>query len=393
MTMSTLLASSAKPAKPKVTPVRMVAAALIVAVGIGFVAFAFGGEDAARRDYICYWAAGQELAHHGNPYDGTTILKLEQTTGYPGGRAFFMRNPPTAFAFVLPLGYIGMRTGSILWSLAIICALIISIRLLWILQGSPPDRLFMAAYLFLPVIPCLHQGQTGIFLLLGVVLFLFFRDLAPYLAGAALILPSLKPHLFLPFGVVLIYWIISRRAYRILAGFLSTLLLSVATAYFLDQSGWPQYASMIRTEGISNEFVPTLSLVFRHAINPNATWLQVVPAIAGCIWAAFYFFRNRRGWNWSTNGSLVLLVSVMVAPYAWLPDECVVLPAIVAGLCAASRKSLVLFCVIMAIGFIELAVNLPTNSGAYIWTTSAWLLWYLYATPLAQEGVGGPAST
>jgi hypothetical protein len=52
--MSSLLAGFAKSIKPpnhKISPTRTIVAALIVAVGIGFIAFAFGGKDAAQQDY------------------------------------------------------------------------------------------------------------------------------------------------------------------------------------------------------------------------------------------------------------------------------------------------------------------------------------------------------
>ncbi len=27
------------------------------------------GKIAASRDFVCFWATGQQLVHHGNPYD------------------------------------------------------------------------------------------------------------------------------------------------------------------------------------------------------------------------------------------------------------------------------------------------------------------------------------
>lgn len=202
----------------RVTPLRSAAALLMLAVGVSILAFAMRGSDVANRDFITYWAAGQQLVHHQNPYDGPEILRIEQAAGYAHDRPFFMRNPPTAFFLVLPLGFVGVRTGGILWSLALIAALMGSVRMLWILNGRPPDRLHMVGYLFPPALSCLLGGQIGIFLLLGVVLFLYFHQSKPFLAGAALLLCSLKPHLFIPFGVVLLVWIFVSKSYRILAG-------------------------------------------------------------------------------------------------------------------------------------------------------------------------------
>ena len=41
---------------------------------------------AADRDFIAYWAAGQQLAHHANPYDSTEVLRIEHAAGYIGDR-------------------------------------------------------------------------------------------------------------------------------------------------------------------------------------------------------------------------------------------------------------------------------------------------------------------
>jgi uncharacterized membrane protein (DUF106 family) len=90
----------------------------------------------------------------------------------------------------------------------------------------------------------------------------------------------------------------------------------------------------------------------------------------------WHFFRSQIDWN------LLLLVSVMVAPYAWFTDEAVLLPAILAGifLAADNKQSLMPFYVIAGIAFLEVLCGVVTNSGFYVWTAPAWVLWYLLAT-------------
>src|SRR3984885_10861262 len=216
----------------KTTPLRTIAAALILSVGVAILSFAMTSSNAAKKDFITYWAAGHQLIHHANPYDGPEILALQKSAGFEDSRPFFMRNPPSAFWIALPLGVLSAKWGAVVWSLAILAALMTSIRLLWILQGSPPDRLHLVGYVFPPVLACLLAGQFGIFLLLGVTLFLHFYESRPYVAGASLLLCALKPHLFLPFGVVLLAWILVSRSYRILAGAAVALTMSLALAFF-----------------------------------------------------------------------------------------------------------------------------------------------------------------
>ena len=338
--------------------------------------------DVANRDYMCYWTAGQQLVHRVNPYDGPAVLQLEKAYGFVGNHAAFMRNPPWAFFLALPLGFMDERVGAMVWSLLIIAALMGSIRLLWIMHGRPPDRLHLVGYCFPPALACLLGGQIGAFLLFGVTLFLYLHKRRPYLAGVALFLCILKPHLFLPFGVALLAWVFGRKQYRILAGAATALGASLALGFFLDPHGWSRYTTMMKGEVLQDEFIPTISLMFRLAVNRHIASLQFLPALIACLWAFWYFRNNRDRWDWLDQGSLLLLVSVMVAPYAWFTDETVVLPAIFVGLYRASLngRSLVPFGLVAAPAMIEVFFGVITNSGFYVWTAPAWLIWYVVAT-------------
>jgi len=386
----------------RVNPLRVVAAISMLAVGVCILAFAMSASDAANLDFISYWAAGQQLVHHGNPYDGDAILGIERASGFLNGRPFFMRNPPSAFFLTLPLGFVGVRVGAVLWSLALVAALMASIRMLWILHGRPPDRLHLVGYCFPPTLACLLSGQIGMFLLLGVVLFLYFHQSKPYFAGAALILCALKPHLFLPFGVVLIAWIVMHKAYRILAGTLGAMIASVALSFSLDPAGWSDYARMMKAASIQDEFVPTISLVFRLAVHRDSAWLQFGPAFAGCIWGLWYFWTRRDRWNWLDHGSLLLINSVLVAPYAWLTDQVLLIPALLQAVyLTRSRVAIAILAIATVVEEIVVCRGAPLmHSTLHIWTVPVWLAWYLYAvrskagqritvcdpTPLAEDG-------
>jgi hypothetical protein len=361
----------------KISLSRAIAAGLILSVGIGILAFAMTGSNAANRDFISYWAAGHQLRHHANPYDSDQILRMEKSLGYQNKRPLVMRNPPLAFFLALPMGFVGAKTGAVLWSLALIAALMASVRMLWIMNGLPSDRLHLVSYVFPPALACLLAGQMGIFLLFGMTLFLFFHESKPYLAGAALTFCALKPHLFLPFGAVLLLWIVTRRNYRLATGAGIALLGTFALSYFLDPSGWRQYFVMAGSGILQNEFIPTLSFIFRVVVHRDWPWLQFAPVFAGCAWGSWYFLTRRERWSWTDQGLLLLTVSVLVAPYAWFTDEAVLLPAILAGLYQASRRSLLVFSFIAGIALIEVLSGVQMPSGFYLWTAPAWLMWYL----------------
>jgi hypothetical protein len=378
----------------QVSRLRLVGASCIVVAGACLVAcilfFGLSDKSATKRDFIEYWAAGQQLVHGADPYDGAAVMRLERAVGFDGNNPKITFSPPAAFFLALPLGFVSAKTGLILWSLALLISLSLSNWILWILNGRPDSRYHLLGYLFAPALACQMAGQLGTFLLLGVVLFLYFHRSRPYLAGAALLPCALKPHLFLPFAIVLLVWTIDRKAYRIVAGFAATLLAACALTLCFDRGVWSQYAQMMGTTGVLNAFVPTLSVLFRFLVDRNAVWLQFLPEAGGCIWAMWYFWTRRDRWNWTNQGLLLLLVSAACTPYAWFSDETVLLPAVLAGVYRVvdSRRSLLPLGAIGGVALIEVFAEVKMTSAFYLWTVPAWLAWYLYAfrATVAQPG-------
>jgi hypothetical protein len=225
-------------------------------------------------------------------------------------------------------------------------------------------------------------GQVGIFILLGLVLFLYFNHSRPFFGGAALLLCALKPHLFLPFAAVLLVWAIYRGRYRILAGFLIALTASCALSFFFDHHAWADYFLMMRVGGAVNEDVPVLSVGLRNLLDRHATWLQFLPQSCACAWALWYFRTRREQWKWMDHGLLVLAVSAMCTPFGWFTDESMLLPVVLAGLYQAveKRRSVLPLGLILGVALIEVFANVQIISWFYLWTTPAWLAWYLYAT-------------
>jgi len=356
-------------------------AGLLLLAGVGILALSMSSSNAANKDFVTYWAAGRQLLHHANPYDGPEILRLEREAGSKVDLPYFMRNPPIALFLALPFGAMNEWLGAMVWSLLLVLSLMTSIRMIWKLMGKPPGRLHLAGYFFPPALECLTVGQVGIFLLLGFTSFLYFRKTKPFLAGASLMLCLLKPHMFLPLSVVLLMWCLRERAHRVLAGFGTALLASALLTWRIDPLAWGQYAQMMRTVDVLNEPLPTVSLLFRVAIDVGWAWLQFVPAAIAAVWAAWYF-RRQRDWSWTNQGLLVLTVSVMVAPYGFITDEAVVLPAILFGLYSLEKKgrSLAPYVIVVLPALVEVLAGVGVNTFWYVWTAPAWFGFYLYAT-------------
>jgi hypothetical protein len=232
---------------------------------------------------------------------------------------------------------------------------------------------------------CLTMGQTSLFALLGYVLFLDLHRRRPIMAGISLCLCALKPHLFLAFGVVLLAWILVSRSYKILAGAAIGLASSCTAVSFIDPLAWLQYAQMMRTTGVVAEHVPCLSVALRLWLSPHTVALTYLPAALGCAWALGYFWTRRHTWDWMKDGSLLMLVSLLTAPYAWVYDDCLAITALLHGAyITRSRILLGVLALASVLIVIELVsgIKLPTNF--YLWTAPAWLAWYLLACASAR---------
>lgn len=344
------------------------------------------GQIASGRDFVVFWATGQQLAHHADPYVGEDMMRVERSAGLPAqAGVLFMRNPPWGLLLALPLGFIGLQAGAFLWSMVLLSCLAISVRLLWLMHGHPRNHLHWLGVSFAPALLCLTMGQTSLFALLGLALFLRLHRTCPLMAGMSLWLCSLKPHLFLPFGVALLAWIVVSKSYRLLAGAAVTLAASCVVVYFIDTMAWAHYLQMMRAPGIENEFIPCLSAALRLWFSPRTIWLQFLPAALGCAWALGYFWPRRHRWDWTRDGSLLMLVSIFLAPYCWLYDQALAVPALLYGAyLTRSRILLVVLAFASLLIQIELVCGISLPSAFYLWTAPAWLAWYLFACATAS---------
>jgi len=340
----------------------------------------------ARRDFIVYWATGQQLARHGNPYDAAALGQIETNAGFQGGASYYMRNTPWALPLALPLGYTTAMASALPWSLAMLGLLVISVRALWKALGPPGNHLDWLGYCFPPALFCVILGQTSILLLFGLAGFLCLYKSHPFVAGAALWFCSIKPHLFLPFALVLLAWVVFTRSYRILAGAAAAFAAGAALTTWISPSAWSQYLFYIRTSVITREFTPCIGDLLRDTICPSAEWLAFLPAALACIWALAYFWPRRHNWDWLEHGGLLILVSLTVAPFGWIFDHAVAIPAI---LVAAARNSspgkLSLLALLYFLIEIQIVSPWGLHSLAYIWPAPAWLLWYWYTRRTAPH--------
>jgi hypothetical protein len=147
---------------------------------------------------------------------------------------------------------------------------------------------------------------------------------------------------------------------------------------------------MMRTAETEMVRIPCLSVAVRNWISPGMMWLTYLPAAVGCVWALGYFWSRRHRWEWMRDGSLVLLVSLLTAPYSWIYDDCAAIPALLQGAYQTRIRPLL---VILSLAFvlidIELISGVKITSTFFLWTAPAWLAWYLCAVRIKRMGMRG----
>lgn len=340
-----------------------------------FISLFFGRP--ASRDFISYWSAAKLLVRHNDPYSAERVFELEKAQGDLASDPIIMRNPPGAMFLVAPLALGNPFVTLFFWTVASIGCIFAFARLLGV---SSKDRAF--AFVFAPTVSCIFLGQSSAFLLLGFALFLHLQQRHPFLAGAALLLMAIKPHLFLIFWAVLFVECIYRRRFLILAGGATALTAATAFAMLLDPRIWQQYWAMLRASSLDHESFPTVSMFFRLLTNRGSFWLLFVPSSLGIIWGLWYYRHNRHLWDWSVHGMLLMLVTVTLSPYGWFADSIVLLPCITAALASPAKRKYstqILIAINTIALVILLVVRARITSLAYAWLPLAISIWFLYA--------------
>jgi len=350
----------------------------------------------ATRDSIQYWATGTLLVHRQNPYSVSSVEALESSQGYPADRPLMLRTPPWSVWMVLPEGLLNSFWAWVLWLGILLVSLVISMRISWRMYGdgsSPPAAFLLAGYLFAPVAACIVAGQMGMVLLLGIALFLLCEQEHPFLAGAALLIPMAKPHIFALLWVVVALWAIDRKRWTLLVGGATAFVVANLIALAFDPQIYQHYREMLHQQAIQLELIPALSGMIRGFFFRRHFWVQFVPTALGLLWSAWFYWKNRKVWNWRQHGPAVLVVSLLTTPYSWVTDEVVLLPAILqaavwlngAKLRVRSQLVILLFIFLDFVMFLILWAQVPPATGIFFWSSLVWFSWYWYAKSFSPD--------
>lgn len=364
-----------------------IATATAVCVGafslfsIGVLVLFVTGNNVAAHDFISYWSAGKILAAHGNPYDSSAVLALQRSAGFDQGlHPLMMRNPPSSLLIAWPFGYVSLRLGALIWSAILAISLGLSVWMLRTVYRQRSSISILLGLSFAPALACLLAGQSSILVVLGYTLFLRFHRVKPLWAGLGLWACAMKPHLFIPLVLVLLLWSVTNRKKSAIAFAGLSLTITGFAALLFDPHIYLHYREMLTNPVLQSEFIPCISIALRALSPGHPAMMQFLPVTIACIWAALYYFRHASEWRWEYHGNLLLLVSLATAPYAWVSDQAIALPAIIQISGIRSRTMLSVTALASAIIEIQVLCGASFHSPAFLWSGPAWLLLYAIAS-------------
>jgi hypothetical protein len=307
----------------------------IVLTSVLALVLSYAGRETLPRstDFLCYWTAGNLLAHGQSPYDPAAQSRIQRNLGWDkstrgGGRYEFLPYYyPLWFGLLcVPLGTIDYPIAERMWFFFNIeCLLISALLLRDVIDNVPRAVPPVVLSAFFPTLLAVYAGQTSILILLLVAaswsLLAHRRDRA---AGAILALLTIKPQLSVLILAGVMLWAGRRRRWGVVGGFAVGFgLLFLASTAVLPS--WPdQMLRAIRVTPLPTEYWPWVGASWTLALRTLglhgwALWLAyaaaAVPLTAMSLRAAW-----DRGRLLRDVLALSSVATFFFAPYAQLYD-------------------------------------------------------------------------
>lgn len=282
------------------------------------------------NDFTEYWSSAHLLVSHQDPYNPVFLQPLEKATGRLQQYPLIMLNPPWIFAVIFPLGFVSYSTAITFWIWLNLLILMFCVRILWYLYAGVirvPTFVWLLIGVFLPLYIQIVIGQIGAFVLLGITGFLYCQQRnLDILAGIALFLIVLKPHLASLLWIALVPWFLQNRKWKVLTAFIATMTATCLLPLAFKRDVYANYWNIRHYGQISWKEVPSIGGVIAHLWNYNFGIL--IPFLIAAIWFYIYWRKHASRWNWLEQTPLLLLISIVVSPYSWIFDQILFIPLI-----------------------------------------------------------------
>lgn len=293
----------------------------LLAVGLAFVIYPLlPSFDVINSDWPAFETGARVIVSNpGHLYDLAVQQRVELDV--TGGRALVTLGvhgilpflaPAWVALLAVPFDLLGPNLGGHAWVLfGLVCLLA---GLFFAIRPRPPSEV-LAAFAGVPTALMMLNAQLDGIVALGIGAAVAMWS-QPYLAGLALGLTLMKPHLVLPIG----FGLLLTRRWKVLAGWASVSALFVATTLLLNPhwiSEWiGQTGSTVQAGGREID-LPHLAVFFSSSVRTYALATLALIAISGVLGLA----ARCRG-DLAPAAAILVIGGVVASPHA-LPADLV----------------------------------------------------------------------
>ena len=280
--------------------------------------------ESGDTDFRPYWSSTYLLRNGQDFSNPEKMDEIERVlTGWDLPFTMIAWFFPTGNLIILPFTYFTFSRASFYWLITNIVSLFISEILIWPKTNKKVWIPLLTIFGFSMTLISLKYGQVNTMVLLGVILFLtFYKKKQGFLAGSSLILTTIKPHLVILTLPLLILELFKRKYWRILAGFVSALLVSIIFLFFLNPE-WPARFLHLASYGMATvRLTPTINGLFVFTGNYFfGKWLWIIFLVGSIL--SLWFYRNKVDIRNLIDISLIC--GLIISPIGWSYDQIMLL--------------------------------------------------------------------
>lgn len=281
-------------------------------------------------DFIGYWSASYLLSTSQNFSDPTLLSTTQHTVvGWGGNLVVRTWNPPWLLPLLLPFTFFPFARAVWLWLITNITMIFVAGVTAWLAMAQTENgrkKAWLApiiAIFFAPTLTALYMGQVNTFVFLGLALTLFCHAKNRNgLAGMALSLTMVKPHLVYITIPILLLDALVKKQWRFIAGFVGMLVFLTGVTFVLRPSFPLEYFSSVAENNLFNWITPTLGDFLTVSFGwKRAEFMGIIILPLMIVW--WWFKRAKIDFNELLQ--ITLIISVITAPFGWGYDAIVLL--------------------------------------------------------------------
>ena len=294
-----------------------------------------GGAVFGEQDFVQYWTAFYFFINGQNPYDVAAAQALQCALGHDCRETLVSYTPPWILIFLAPVLWLPFAVAAKVWAVAGLGLGIAAAVLIADCFGRGPRTVLYAllgVLINVPLLLSMGFGQTGALFLFGGALLIHGRVKTGSLLeqSVALVILSVKPHLFFLLFVALLWDEIRLRRLALIGYFAAVLAVMLLVLIIVNPVVVTGYLAHFFEDAESDGVIgltawntPTIANFIRVGLREffgeraNLS-LAVVPLVS--VFLLVWWCRRFPVPYWLHRAPPLLVLSLWIAPYGWAYD-------------------------------------------------------------------------